>query len=324
MHKQFLGFLCAVAVVAGACSSGGDDSPKRAASTTRKTTTTTTVATTTTTAVAAVAAAAPRTFSNATADDPALAAADIAAAEVATLDAATSPAELNNAAVALQLAYRRISLRDVSVEQAIAAAIPSNLVIPRDVLVQAMAFNVAAGRHLIALGGKSAPKDAPPAEWKIIAPVPSDELIAHYKTASLETKVPWPILAAVNFVETRLGRVAGVSSAGAQGPMQFLPSTWAAYGKGDINSVKDSIAAAARYLQLNGAPERMDDALWRYNHSDHYVEAIKAYANRISLDVNSFRGYYNWQVTYRTKAGLLILPVGWPTVPAMNAGLSLV
>lgn len=320
MYKQFLGLLCAVAVVAGACSSGGDDSPKRAAPTTRKTTTTT-VAMTTTTVV--TPAPAPRTFSNATADDPALAAADIAAAETATLDAATSPVELHNAAVALQLAYRRISLRDPSVEQAIVAAMPDT-VIPKDILRQALAFNVAAGRHIVALGGKAAPKDAPPAEWKIIAPVPSDELIAHYKAASLETKVPWPILAAVNFVETRLGRVAGVSSAGAQGPMQFLPSTWAAYGKGDINSVKDSIAAAARYLQLNGAPERLDDALWRYNHSDHYVEAIKAYANRISLDVNSFRGYYNWQVTYRTKAGLLILPVGWPQVPAMNAGLSLV
>ncbi len=317
MHKKFLVAVCALSVVVGACSSS--EPSKKAAPTTRKpAATTSTVAPTTTTA-----APAPRTFSNATADDPSLAAADIAAAEVATLDTATSPVELHNAAVALQLAYRRISLRDASVEQAIAAALPDT-VIPKEVLRQALAFNVAAGRHLIALGGKSAPKDAPPAEWRIIAPVPNDELIAHYQAASLETKVPWPILAAVNFVETRLGRVAGVSSAGAQGPMQFLPSTWAAYGKGDINSVKDSIAAAARYLQLNGAPERMDDALWRYNHSSHYVEAIKAYANRISLDVNSFRGYYNWQVTYRTKAGLLILPVGWPQVPAMNAGLSLV
>ena len=316
MHKKFLGCLFAVALLAGACSSSGDASRKVAAHPRATTTTSTTVAPATTTTAAPVVAP-PRTFSNATSDDPALAAADIAAAETATLDAATSPAEVHNAGVALQLAYRRISLRDISVEQAIAAALPT------DSLRLALAYNVAAGRHIIALGGGSAPKDAPPAAWRIVAPAPSAELIGHYQAASKETGVPWPILAAVNFVETRLGRVAGVSSAGAQGPMQFLPSTWAAYGRGDINSVKDSILTAAHYLKANGAPERLDDAIFRYNHSSHYVEAIKAYANRIALDTNSFRGYYEWQVTYRTKAGLLILPVGWPDVPAMNAGLSL-
>jgi hypothetical protein len=317
MHKKFLVCLCALAVVAGACSSS-KDKPEPAAFKKPATTTSTTEAPTTTPSTApAPPPPAPRTFSNATADDPALAAADIAAAELATLDPATSPEELNNAAVALQLAYRRISLRDVSVERAIAARLPD------DHLRLALAYNVAAGRHIIALGGKSTPKDAPPAEWRIVAPAPRDELVANYQAASKETGVPWPILASVNFVETRLGRVAGVSSAGAMGPMQFLPSTWAAYGKGDINSVKDSILTAAHYLKANGAPERLDDAIFRYNHSSHYVEAIKAYANRIALDPNSFRGYYNWQVTYRTKAGLMILPVGWPQVPAMNAGPSL-
>lgn len=318
MHKKFLIGFCALAVVAGACSSGGGSEPRPAA--VRKATTTTVAVTTPpTNPTTTPPPAAPRTFSNATADDPALAAADIAAAEIATLNPSTSPEELHNAGVALQLAYRRISLRDPSVEQAIAAALPDD----HFKLRQVLAYNVAAGRHIVALGGKSAPKDAPPAEWRIVAPVPQAELVAHYEAAAKETLVPWPILAAVNFVETRLGRVAGVSSAGAMGPMQFLPATWAAYGKGDINSVKDSIRTAAHYLKANGAPERMDDALWRYNHSDHYVEAIKAYANRISLDVNSFRGYYQWQVTFRTKAGLMILPVGWPEVPAMNAGLSL-
>ncbi len=317
MHKQFLVGLCALAFVAGACSSGGD-APTRAAAHKRvAATTATTVAPSTTESTTPPPPAPPRTFSNATADDPALAAADTAAAENATLDAATNAEELNNAAVALQLAYRRISLRDVSVEQAVAAALPN------DNLRQVLAYNVAAGRHIIALGGKSSPKDAPPADWQIIAPAPRDELVAAYQSASKQTGVPWPILAAVNFVETRLGRVAGVSSAGAQGPMQFLPSTWAAYGRGDIHSVKDSILTAAYYLKANGAPERLDDAIFRYNHSSHYVEAIKAYANRIALDVNSFRGYYGWQVTYRTKAGLMILPVGWPQVPAMNAGPSL-
>jgi membrane-bound lytic murein transglycosylase B len=62
--------------------------------------------------------------------------------------------------------------------------------------------------------------------------------------------VPWQYLAAVNFVETKFGRIRGTSIAGAQGPMQFLPSNWKQYGKGgDINSDRDAIAAAARFLQ---------------------------------------------------------------------------
>ena len=99
--------------------------------------------------------------------------------------------------------------------------------------------------------------------------------------------------------------------------MQFLPSTWAAYGQGDIESNRDAIAAAARYLHANGAPERMDDALFRYNHSTRYVEAVKAYARRITDNNASFRGYHEWQVLYRTAAGTLILPEGWPTIPAV-------
>jgi hypothetical protein len=60
--------------------------------------------------------------------------------------------------------------------------------------------------------------------------------------------VRWFYLAAINFVETDFGRVAGPSSAGAQGPMQFLPATWAIYGHGDIHRASDAIVAAARFL----------------------------------------------------------------------------
>ena len=82
-----------------------------------------------------------------------------------------------------------------------------------------------------------------------MAPAPAAELEGYYKEASQATGVPWPVLAAVHLVETRMGRIRGESSAGAQGPMQFLPSTWAAYGQGDINSNHDAIMTAARYLQ---------------------------------------------------------------------------
>jgi len=309
--RRALTWVAVAGLLAGSAACKGET--KRAAA--RRATTTTAAPTSTTTSTTIPPAPPPpRTFANASSDNATLAAADIAAAELATLDPATGPEELHNAAVAGQLAYRRIAQRDVSFEQAIAAALPT------DAIRLALAYNVAASRHLIALSGNSAPKETPPAAWRIVSPAPTGELLGYYKEASATTGVPWSILAAVNFVETRLGRVRGTSSAGAQGPMQFMPATWAAYGQGDIYSIRDSIAAAARYLKANGAPERLDDAIWRYNHSKHYVEAIKAYANRIALDERAFRGYYEWEVLYRTAGGLLILPIGWPDVPAINTG----
>jgi membrane-bound lytic murein transglycosylase B len=111
--------------------------------------------------------------------------------------------------------------------------------------------------------------------------------------------VPWQYLAAIHLVESRMGRIRGESSAGAQGPMQFLPSTWAVYGGGgDINSYHDAILAAARYLRANGAPADMDNALFRYNPSSRYVRAVSAYAGQMKADERAYLGYYHWQVYY--------------------------
>ncbi len=153
-----------------------------------------------------------------------------------------------------------------------------------------------------------------------MAPAPAEELLGYYQSSAATTRVPWEVLAAVHFVETRLGRINGTSSAGALGPMQFLPGTWAAYGQGDIHSNRDAIAAAARYLQANGAPERLNDAIFRYNHSSHYVEAIRAYAARLAADPRAFRQYHEWQVLYRSAQGVLMLPENWPSVPAVLVG----
>ena len=125
--------------------------------------------------------------------------------------------------------------------------------------------------------------------------------------------MPWPYLAAVHFVETRMGRIRGESSAGAQGPMQFLPKTWAAYGEGDINSNKDSIRTAARYLKRNGAPADMRNALWNYNHSYLYVDAVTIYAEQMRENERAYFGYYHWQVYYRTTNGDVLLPEGYGT-----------
>ncbi|HWB70695.1 MAG TPA: lytic transglycosylase domain-containing protein [Egibacteraceae bacterium] len=118
-------------------------------------------------------------------------------------------------------------------------------------------------------------------------------------------------MAAIHLVESRMGRIRGDSPAGARGPMQFLPSTWAAYGDGDIDDPGDAIRAAARYLVAHGAPGDMRRALYAYNHSDRYVEAIQAYAAVMAADERAFLGYYHWRVYYRTTGGDVVLPEGY-------------
>jgi peptidoglycan hydrolase CwlO-like protein len=91
----------------------------------------------------------------------------------------------------------------------------------------------------------------------------------------------WYILAAVGKVETNHGENMGPSSAGAMGPMQFMPSTWKTSGvdgNGDgvanVMDPRDAIPAAARYLKTGGAPEDWYAALFSYNHADWYVKKV--------------------------------------------------
>ena len=93
--------------------------------------------------------------------------------------------------------------------------------------------------------------------------------------------------------------------------MQFMPATWASFGEGDINDTGDAIRAAARYLRAGGAPSNMAKALYSYNPSDRYVEAVSAYARAMLDDPAAFRGYYHWQVYFLTTQGDMLLPVGW-------------
>jgi membrane-bound lytic murein transglycosylase B len=135
--------------------------------------------------------------------------------------------------------------------------------------------------------------------------------MGYYKAAEAEFGVHWSYLASINLIETRMGRIRGVSSAGALGPMQFMPATWAAYGEGDVNSDKDAIRAAARYLKASGAPGDMVKAIWHYNHSYKYVRAVMHYADVMRADPNAYRGYHQWQVYYLTSFGDILLPVGY-------------
>jgi soluble lytic murein transglycosylase-like protein len=172
----------------------------------------------------------------------------------------------------------------------------------------AVANGLEAGDQLRTMHG-AIPKTLP--DWKIVEAAPVDDLMSYYKEAQAQFGVPWYYLAAIHLVETRMGRIRGLSSAGAQGPMQFMPATWAMYGRGDVNDTHDAILGAARYLVAAGAPGNMPKALFAYNHSQAYVNALIAYANVMKNDPAAYRGYHGWQVYYPTTDGPILLSVGW-------------
>jgi transglycosylase-like protein with SLT domain len=136
-------------------------------------------------------------------------------------------------------------------------------------------------------------------------PLPAGVLLSHYQEAQRRFGVGWHVLAAVNFVESGFGRIRTPSSAGALGPMQFMPPTWEAYGLGgNIFKPRDAIMGAANYLRASGAPRDYWGALYHYNHSGSYVEAVLRYAGLMKRDIRAFYAYYSWQVFVRTPSGL--------------------
>ncbi|HEX2273982.1 MAG TPA: lytic transglycosylase domain-containing protein [Acidimicrobiales bacterium] len=123
------------------------------------------------------------------------------------------------------------------------------------------------------VGGRGGANDAEREQWR-----------AHAETAAATCPgLPADVLVAIGEVETLLGRYLGPSSAGARGPMQFLPATWSAYGTdgdgdgtADVMNPRDALHSAARLLCANGGaePGRLRSALWNYNHSTDYVERV--------------------------------------------------
>ena len=232
--------------------------------------------------------------------DPAQLADDLVADERAVRDPNTPESALTDAARRQQAAYRAIA-RQPDWDAVVRPRIPAEL-------LDAYDRNVDGGRQLAAL---TPPRETLPA-WRIQPPAPAGELLGYYREAQADSGVDWNYLASINLIETRLGRIAGTSTAGAQGPMQFLPSTFAGYGAGgDINSPRDAIMAAGRYLAANGFGTDRAHAIYRYNHADEYVRAVDDYAQVLAADPGAFAGYYRWEVYCRTVDGDVLLPVGY-------------
>jgi len=167
------------------------------------------------------------------------------------------------------------------------------------VLAPSLRDDVEARRDLVRLAAQS-PATHGSAR---IGPAPrAARLLAWYREAQRRFHVRWQLLAAVNFVESAFGRVRNASGAGAQGPMQFVPATWRAYGLGgDVHDPHDAILGAANYLAANGGAHDERRALLHYNPSRLYVDAIVRYARRIARDRHAFLGYYAWQVYFHAR-----------------------
>jgi len=104
-----------------------------------------------------------------------------------------------------------------------------------------------------------------------------------YQEAGAAFGIPWQLLAAIGKVESDHGRNPNAyhpNEAGAQGPMQFIPSSWARYAWAsgnphpDINNPRDAIFAAAAYLRVAGAPGDLPRAIFAYNHAWWYVDMV--------------------------------------------------
>jgi soluble lytic murein transglycosylase-like protein len=160
--------------------------------------------------------------------------------------------------------------------------------------------NVAATSDLLSL----ARPQKNPNKLRTQRPLPAATLLGYFQRAARRYGVSWQVLAAIMHVETKFGRVRSASSAGAQGPMQFLPATWKAYGLGgDIHEPRDAVLGAANYLHASGAPGDYERAVHAYNPDRRYVDAVLRHARQIRHDPRAFYAYYNWQVYVLTTRG---------------------
>jgi transglycosylase-like protein with SLT domain len=159
---------------------------------------------------------------------------------------------------------------------------------------------VAARRALVRLTPPT-----PRRRFRTGAALPPARLLRYYRQAERRFGVSRTVLAAVNLVETGFNKLRSRSTAGAQGPMQFMPATWRVYGMGgDIHDPHDAILGAANYLRASGAPASYRRALHSYNPSGLYVSAVLHYARAMRRSVDTYYTLHGWQVFVRTTHGM--------------------
>jgi transglycosylase-like protein with SLT domain len=294
-HIRPVAWGVAVALLAAGCSQeGATDAPSSITEVSSSTTTAPTVAP----APASTTTVAPL-------GSPAGIADALIAGERGIRDISLSADETARWGRAEQRAYRALS-EHPEWDDTVRGKLPDDVRAPFD-------LNVAARRAVTDNAALHPPSDPLPTlpAWTIVAPLPVDELLSYYKAAEAATGVPWAYLAAINMVETRFGRIVGPSSAGAVGPMQFLPSTWASCCVGNVLEPRDAIMGAAVYLASKGAATDMRRALLGYNPNDGYVGAVEAYAMNLLADERALFGYHAWEVYVGSAAGTVRLPVGY-------------
>ena len=227
----------------------------------------------------------------------------LVAVEQALRDPATPAEALPDLGHQQQVIYRVLSTNQPRANQVVNALPPRW----RSVAER----HLAARREFVRMSRGRGPTMLP--AWRIIQPEPAKNLLNYYRKAEATTGIEWEVLAAVNLVETGMGRIDGVSVANAQGPMQFLPTTWAeqGIGAGDIRDPHDAIQAAARYLVRRGGLQDIRRGLWGYNNSDYYGRAVLLYASLMKEDPAAYNGLYHWEIHFNAADGDLWLPVGY-------------
>lgn len=205
----------------------------------------------------------------------------------AAAGSAEETVRLRERAVALERAAERRSVRASDVEERY-ADLALTLAQARDEVaaLSERAKGIEAAQALLArVAALSAAADAAGAARVATArptPVPPTFRTLYTKAARTCPGMSWTLLAAIGQVETGHGSNTSTSYAGAQGPMQFMPATFAAYGvdgdgDGDVEIADpaDSVFSAANYLCANGAGRgRLEGAVWNYNHADWYVRLV--------------------------------------------------
>ncbi|HSP28408.1 MAG TPA: hypothetical protein VLN74_07650 [Ilumatobacteraceae bacterium] len=232
-------------------------------------------------------------------------AARLSANHATIVDASAAPDERARAGVEYQLVLRVLADRP-DLDEAVLAAIEPAALPAVDGVVRARQF---LQQRTVSRPPQPIPDELP--AWTIVEPEPVDVLLAHYAEAERLTGIPWYWLAAIHLQETRMGRIQGVSTAGAVGPMQFLPTTWAVCCTGDPTVTRDAIIGAATYLSQSGGPDDMAAAVYQYNPNDGYVAVVTAYAISLRDEPELYTGYHAFQVFFGTSVGTVRLPIGY-------------